>query len=202
MSGISVSEENSEHASAMEMVTPTSLSQVVSSVPEPTTRGRKTMRVVAVEAVTAMTTWPAPSRAALRRSPSSRILRSMLSRTTMALSTSIPTASIRPIIERMLRLEPMKYMTPQVAMMENGIDMATMTVESIRRRKNHRLRVARSAPVRPAFLRPSMPEVISSPWSCQTQSWMPLSSGSLLMSSSTTRLTSRTTSTVLAVDSL
>ena len=202
MSGIRVNEENSEHPSAMEMVSPTSLSQVVISVPEPMTRGRKTIRVVAVDAVTAMSTWPAPCSAAFRRSPSSRILRSMLSRTTIALSTSMPTASINPIMDRMLRLEPMKYMTPQVAMMENGMDIATMTVESIRRRKNHRLRVASRAPVRPAFLRPSMPEVISSPWSCHTQSWMPLSSGSLLMSSRTTRLTSCTTSTVLAVDSL
>ncbi len=77
MRGIRVRDEKSEHARAMEMVSPTSLSQVVISVPDPRTRGRKTMRVVAVEAVTAMSTWPAPSRAALRRSPSSRIRRSM-----------------------------------------------------------------------------------------------------------------------------
>jgi len=57
----------------------------------------------------------------------------------------------------------MKYITPQVAMMEKGIDMATITVESVRLKKKYRLRVASRAPVRPAFLRPLMPEVISSP---------------------------------------
>ena len=41
--------------------------------------------------------------------------------------------------------------------------LATITVESKRRRKKYRLRVASSAPMRPAFLRPSMPDVIGPP---------------------------------------
>ncbi len=53
----------------------------------------------------------------------------------MALSTSMPTASIRPIIDSTLRVRPAKYMTPQVAISENGMASATITVESIRRRK-------------------------------------------------------------------
>jgi len=56
MRGINVSDEKSEHARAMEMVSPTSFSHVVSAVPAPNTRGRKTIRVVMVEAVTAIST--------------------------------------------------------------------------------------------------------------------------------------------------
>ena len=56
--------------------------------------------------VTAIDTARAPSSAAFLGSGSSRCLRSIDSSTTMALSTSIPTPSIRPIIERMLRLLP------------------------------------------------------------------------------------------------
>ncbi len=55
-SGIRISDTPSEQASAIEIVRPTSPSQTVSSVSAPTTSGRKTIRVVAVEAVTAINT--------------------------------------------------------------------------------------------------------------------------------------------------
>ncbi len=53
----------------------------------------------------------------------------------MALSTNMPTPSMRPIIESTFKLLPRKYITPQAAMIENGIDSETMSVESRRRRK-------------------------------------------------------------------
>ena len=134
-SGISVSDEKREQTSEMEMAMPTSLSQVVSSVLAPTTSGRKTMTVVSVEQVTAIVTSRAPTSAAVRASPRSRRLRSIDSRTTIASSTSIPTPSINPHIDSTFRLFPMKYMIPQAAMTENGMENETMSVESSRRRK-------------------------------------------------------------------
>ncbi len=53
----------------------------------------------------------------------------------MASSTSMPIPSIRPHIDRTLRDFPMKYMRPQAATTEKGIDSDTMRVESKRRRK-------------------------------------------------------------------
>ena len=59
----------------------------------------------------------------------------MDSRTTIALSTSIPTPSISPIIERTFSDIPMKYMIPVAPMIENGIESETIRVEEKRRRK-------------------------------------------------------------------
>ena len=52
----------------------------------------------------------------------------MLSVTTTALSTSMPIARISPIIERMLRLMPRKYIAPSVIRIENGTHSTTMIV--------------------------------------------------------------------------
>ena len=61
------------------------------------TTGRKTTQVVSVEATIAPATSPVPARAAsIIEAPSSSRFRTMLSRTTMALSTIIPIPSARP----------------------------------------------------------------------------------------------------------
>jgi len=202
MRGISVSDENREQASEIEIDRPTSLSQVVSSVLAPTTRGRKTMIVVRVEQVTAIDTSRAPICAARFASLTVRRRRSIDSRTTMASSTSIPMPSISPHMDRMLSVLPMKYIRPQAAMTENGIHSDTMNVESKRRRKKYSTMMANTPPRMPACFKPSIPEVICFAWSSKVKSLIPFRSGSLSMSSVMTFITARTTSTVLAVDSL
>src|SRR6478672_1808537 len=52
----------------------------------------------------------------------------MLSTTTTALSTSMPTASSRPIIDRMLSVTPAKYMKPSVITKQIG--MASVTIRA------------------------------------------------------------------------
>jgi hypothetical protein len=53
----------------------------------------------------------------------------MFSSTTMASSMTMPTASVKASIVSMLRVKPMYQMSPNVAMMEVGIEMAAMIVE-------------------------------------------------------------------------
>jgi hypothetical protein len=108
ISGMSVSEEMSEHPSASEIVIPTSRSHVVSCVLPPTISGRKTIRLVAVAAATAIVTPFAPASAAAFGSGCVRRVRSIDSSTTMALSTSMPTPSMSPIIDSRLSVLPMK----------------------------------------------------------------------------------------------
>ena len=134
INGINSSDEMSEQISASEIVIPTSPSQTIKSV-LPRISGRKTMRLVSVEATTAMVTDRAPCSAAFFGSGSSMWRRSMASRTTIALSTSMPTPSINPIIESRFSDLPMKCIMPQAAMIEKGIESDTISVESIRRRK-------------------------------------------------------------------
>ena len=103
-----MSDRNSEQASAKMMVRPTSPIQVVISVRPPSTSGRNTIIEVPVAHTTAGVTSRQPlSVARSVASPRSR-WRWMLSSTTTALSTSIPTASISPIIDRMLSERPAK----------------------------------------------------------------------------------------------
>ena len=61
----------------------------------------------------------------------------MLSTTTTALSTSMPTASSRPIIVRMLRVTPAKYMKPSVITKQIGIASVTIIVDGQWRRKKN-----------------------------------------------------------------
>jgi len=58
----------------------------------------------------------------------------MLSVTTTALSTSMPIASISPIIDRMFSDRPAKYRAPRVINSENGIEAMTMSVVDTWRR--------------------------------------------------------------------
>ena len=125
----------------------------------------------------------------------------MLSRTTTALSTSIPTASISPIIERMLSVRPKKKSSAHADSSEIGMASATTSVAESRRRKKNSTPVARTAPITPDSSSPRSEFSMSSPWSVKVSTWMPASCGSRSISFSTRRA-ARDTRTVLAPDSL
>ncbi|MNV13554.1 hypothetical protein D3C71_1042020 [compost metagenome] len=74
----------------------------------------------------------------------------MLSTTTTALSTSMPTASNKPIIEMMFRLMPVKYMKPSVMMKQMGIANDTINVEGQCRRNAYSTITDNSRPIAPA----------------------------------------------------
>ena len=91
---------NSEQKTVSESASPISPSQMDIGFFAPTTVGRNTIAVVIVEAITGPETACAPTiAAAFARSPRP-CSRTMDSSTTMASSTSRPTPSIIPIIER------------------------------------------------------------------------------------------------------
>src|SRR5258708_3078677 len=76
-----------------------------------------------------------PSIAAWSRSfPSSR-WRVTFSITTIASSTTKPTAMVRPMRDRLSRLYPSKYMTPKVAIKESGMVRLGMIVAQALRKK-------------------------------------------------------------------
>ena len=74
----------------------------------------------------------------------------MLSTTTTALSTSMPTASSRPIIEMMLSEMPVKYMKPRVMTKQIGIAVLTMSVDGQWRRNAYSTITDSSRPMPPA----------------------------------------------------
>ena len=85
----------------------------------------------------------------------------MLSSTTTALSTSMPTASISPIIERMLSVRPVKWSRAAEASSDSGIASATTSVVVALRRKKNSTSTARPAPISPAWNRPFSESSIS-----------------------------------------
>ena len=93
------------------------------------TTGRKTTQVVRVEATMAPATSVVPARAAsILEAPSSSRLRTMLSRTTMALSTIIPTPRARPPKVIWLSVIPPKNRRPKVEITEMGMERAMIIV--------------------------------------------------------------------------
>ena len=92
----------------------------------------------------------------------------MFSSTTTLLSTSMPTASIRPLREITLseKLSPptrrIRYTTVKVAMMEMGMAMATTSVARTFNRKANSTSTARPAPISPELRRLLRLLVISS----------------------------------------
>ena len=97
--------------------------------------GRKTTIVVIVDAVIALPTWPVPVIiASLKELPSSRFL-TIFSRTTIALSTSIPAPRASPPNVIILIVKLLKYIRLKVAIIETGMAMLITSVVPIRRRK-------------------------------------------------------------------
>ena len=88
----------------------------------------------------------------------------MLSTTTTALSTSMPTASSRPIIDRMLSVTPAKYMKPSVITKQIGIASVTISVDGQWRRKKNSTAIDSSRPMPPASASSSSELVTFSPW--------------------------------------
>src|ERR1039458_5166410 len=63
--------------------------------------------------------------------------RVMFSITTMASSTTNPVAMVSAISERLSRVYPIRYMAPNVAMMDTGTDTLGMNVDQALRRKRN-----------------------------------------------------------------
>jgi len=124
----------------------------------------------------------------------------MLSTATTALSTSMPTASSRPIIDRMLRLMPRKYMQPSVITKHTGIASDTIAVARQSRRKKNSTSTDSRVPSRPALPSSRNESVTPSAWFCMKKSCRPFISGSR-EAFSTSSSTRRPTSTRLALRS-
>ena len=108
--------------------------------------GRKMATVVAVEASRAPCTWPVPLSAAFSgNSPFSRS-RTMFSDTTMAASSTMPTANARPAREITLRLRPVSCSTIKVVSSETGMAVAISSVPRVSRRNHHNTPMARITP--------------------------------------------------------
>ena len=120
------------------------------------TMGKNTAIVVKVEAATAERTSFVPLTAASRMlSPSSR-QRKIDSSTTMELSTSIPTPRASPPSDMMLRETWNRCIGAKVAMMEIGMEIPTMAVETVFLRKKKRTIIARIPPKMAVFLTSSI----------------------------------------------
>ena len=65
----------------------------------------------------------------------------------------MPTASIRPIIDRILRVRPKKYSAPSVISNENGTEAVTISVVDTWRRKRYSTTRASRPPTSPALSR-------------------------------------------------
>jgi hypothetical protein len=71
----------------------------------------------------------------------------MLSTTTTALSTSMPTASSSPIIDRMFKVMPNNCRHPSVITKQIGIASDTISVEGQSRRKKNSTKIESSVPL-------------------------------------------------------
>ena len=108
--GMMVRLTNNESSRVTEMVTPTSLSHTVRPSWAPRMMGANTTIEVRVAETTARATSRVPFSVAVTASSPCVIRRTMDSSTTTALSMSIPTPSISPIMESTFRLLPAMYM--------------------------------------------------------------------------------------------
>ena len=115
----------------------------------------------------------------------------MLSTTTTALSTSMPTASSRPIIDSMLSVTPAKYMKPSVITKQIGIASVTISVDGQWRRKKNSTAIDSSRPMPPASARLVSELVTLSPWLSMTLIWMPRIAGSLRIASTSAQRVAR-----------
>ena len=125
----------------------------------------------------------------------------MLSTTTTALSTSMPMASSSPIMVRMLRVTPAKYMKPSVITKQIGMARVTIATDGQWRRKNHSTTIDSTRPIRPASASSSSEEVTLSPWLSMILICTSRSEGCARIAS-TSASARRETSTRLALRSL
>ena len=118
------------------------------AMPSIKTMGAKTATVVKVEAVIAPATSPTPRMAACTwLSPSSR-QREMDSKTTMALSTNMPTPRAKPPRDMMFKDTSIRNMGAKVVATEIGIARAITRVGTTRRKKTQMTSTLKRAPSR------------------------------------------------------
>ncbi len=110
--------------------------------------GAKTATDVSVAANTAVATSAVPRRAASTRVMPFSWLRTMLSSTTTALSTSMPTASAMPPSDMMLRVMSNAYISTNVPSTDTGIAMLLISVARASRRNAYSTRIASRPPIR------------------------------------------------------
>ena len=91
--------------------------------------------------------------------------RKMFSRTTIASSMTMPTASVRARSVRTFSVKPIAYMSPYVETMDVGIAMAAMSVERRLPRKRRTTSAARKPPRRRCSWTVSTAALMNSPWS-------------------------------------
>ena len=97
--------------------------------------------------ITVKPTSRAPTSAAcMRGMPSSR-WREMFSSTTMASSTTKPVDTVSAISDRLSRLNPIRYIAPNVPMMETGTAIAGIMVARALRRNRNTTRVTRTTAI-------------------------------------------------------
>ncbi len=125
----------------------------------------------------------------------------MLSTTTTALSTSMPTASSRPIRLSTLSVTPAKCMKPSVITKQIGIARVTISVDGQWRRKKNSTTIESNRPTRPASASSMSESVTSLPMSLMTLTSIPPIPGRSRIRS-TSSLTRPETSTRLAPRSL
>ncbi len=129
------------------------------------TIGKNTAMDVSVAAVTAVATSFVPSRAASAWfMPCSR-RRTMLSRTTTALSTSMPTASAMPPSDMMLSDRSKAYISRKVPITDTGIATPVISVARASRRNRYSTRMASRPPMIAASRTSPIAEEMNFDWS-------------------------------------
>ncbi len=143
--GTSVRAATKEHISEKATTTESCLN-ITPDIPRIKTSGRKTTTVVRVLAMMASVTSSVPSIAACSCACCVSRMRKIFSRTTIALSTSIPTPRASPPKVIRLRVKPLKYNRAKVAIMEMGIAVAIITVLRTLRRNTSSMITAKIPP--------------------------------------------------------
>src|SRR5262245_28766118 len=133
--GVSVMASSNEKATATDTVTP-NWKKNFPMIPFMKATGRKMAMMAAVAAMAAKVISRAPSMAALSRLLPASACRYMFSSTMMASSTTIPTDSDSPSSVKVLSVNPQKYITAKVPMMEVGMESSTLKVEEREPRKS------------------------------------------------------------------
>ena len=124
---IKVNETNKEAKRERVTVIAKSLN-IVPTTPSTNTIGINTATVVKVDAVIAIPTSEAPSIAASSLEYPSEFKRNIFSSTTIALSTSIPTARANPPSVSIFKVIPLKYKSIKDAIKDIGIDSPIIRV--------------------------------------------------------------------------
>ena len=122
--------------------------------------GTNTMTVVAADTRIAPHTWMVPRYAASPTGTPCCRSRNMFSRTTIAASTTMPTANARPASEITLIERPSAAMATNEPMMETGIASEITRVARPERRKRNSSSAASAPPMRMFWRTSRMAEVM------------------------------------------